>query len=1114
MLRFIIGTAGTGKTTRLREEICRAARDGKRVLVLVPEQYSFGTERALYRALGAAKAMGVEVLSFTRLCDLVFREYGGLAGEALEGPSRCLYMSLALSQCQEQLRLYSGRLHGPAFLSGLVEQISEFKNAGVRPEDLRRVSEEADPGALREKAGELALIYETYQAYVDRGHLDPEDSLMRACGMLEGQSFFAGAHVFLDAFKGFTAGEFRLLEQILPQAEEVWMAATADSLYDRSRGLGLFAPVTETTARLIRMAREAGVAVAAPVELTEPVRFASPELSALERGAFRAECESWDEIPEDIRLIPSRDPYDELRRISGEIGRLVREKGFRYRDILVVGRGLERYEQPIREVFENREIPFFMDRREKLSERPLAAALLCAADAVRFRMDTDEILRLVKTGLLGLSDREISLLERYCFVWDVRGRMWAEPFRANPSGFGEMTEQDARCLEETEGLRRRVAGPLLRLMERTELCSGAGFAEALFDYMAGCGMVQHLQDGPLSGDREFMEREAAAYSLLLDTMEQYAGALGEVQLPLARHAELFRLAVSAADMGRIPETLDQVTIGDAGRVRPDDPRAVFLIGATEGEFPARAAGGGFFSDPEREAMAALGVELSGTAQSRGLEETYFAYTALTCAGEKVFVSWPAADLKGGALYPSAIVRQVRRIFPRAPEARTADELDAVWNDRTAFEAFARRAREDSPRRAALLEFLQEAGRGEDARRAASPTPGSRWRMEDGKVSRRLFGPRMRLSPSRLEQYAQCRFAYFCAGGLGMKKLRRAELSPLQSGTVIHYVLQCMVSKYSGKGLLDLPESRRKEEIDLLLEDYLKASMGGEEGKSARFRYLFRRLSGLLQRLVARIAEEFAVSDFEPAAFELPISEQGGVQPLEFVTPAGARVTVEGVVDRADVMEKNGRRYVRVVDYKSGAKTFDLGDVYYGLNLQMLVYLFSICQNGGERLSGAVPAGVLYMPAKAGFLSASRDTGEKEAKKLQRQMLRMSGLLIDDLTVLQGMEHDVEGVFIPAKLKSDGSLDPKSSVASLEELGKIRRYVEKLICDMADTLREGEIQAVPVSHGDFDPCRYCDFRPVCGREDGDPQRAAEPLSRGEFFEKIEEGEGVGGEKMDR
>lgn len=1109
MLRFITGTAGTGKTVRLREEICRAAGNGESILVLVPEQYSFGTERALYRMLGAEKAMNVQVLSFTRLCNLIFREYGGLAGEVLEDTSRYLYMSLALSQCQEYLNIYADRLHGSAFISGMVAQISEFKNAGVRPEDLRRFGEEAPAGTLREKAEELALIYEAYQAYIDRGYLDPEDDLMRACKALEGQRFFEGVHVFIDAFKGFTAGEFRMLERILSQAEEVWMAAVTDSLYDHSHGFGLFVPVTDTTARLIRLAKEAGMAVAPPVEMLSPHRFCSPELTALERGVFRLECESWEEVPRDVALAAAADPYDELRRAAGEIGRLVREQGYRYRDILIVTRGLERYEQPLEDVFGSRSIPFFWDRREKLSDRPLAAALLCAVDAANLNMDTDGILRLVKTGLLGFSDRQASLLESYCFVWDIKGRMWAEPFRANPEGFGAMTEQSARVLEETELLRQKAAEPLLRLLERTKLCSGEGFAQALFDYMAECGMTEHLQNGPLAQDGEFMSREAAAYDMLLEILEQYAMALGKLRLPLARHAELFRLVVSAADMGRIPETLDQVAVGDAGRVRPDGPRAVFVIGANEGIFPAQPSGTGLLSDREREAMAEFGLELSGSSHSRSLEETYFAYTALTCASEKVFVSWPAADLRGNTLYPSSVVRQVEKVFPRVSEAGAADELEGVWNVRTAFEAFARRSKENSPQTAALLALLQERGRGEQARRALLPVSCGQWRMEDGKTAKQLFGARMQLSPSRLERYAQCRFAYFCAGGLGIKRLRKADFSPLESGSVIHYVLQCMVSKYSGKGLLALDTNSLRREIDKLIDDYLSLFMGGAEGRSARFRYLFCRLSDMLQKLVLRIAEEFSVSDFEPVEFELSIGAKGKVRPMELITASGARVSVEGVVDRVDTMEKNGRRYVRVVDYKSGTKTFDLCDVYYGINLQMLVYLFSICHNSGEDLSETVPAGVLYMPARTGSLSARRDITEEEAKRMRRQTLKMNGLLLDDLAVLQGMEHDLEGVFIPAKLKSDGSLDPRSSVASLAELGKIRRHVEKLICDMADTLRRGEVQALPVFRGDFDPCQHCEFRPVCTREEGDPQKTAEDMTRKEFFERIEEGEELGG-----
>ena len=366
---------------------------------------------------------------------------------------------------------------------------------------------------------------------------------------------------------------------------------------------------------------------------------------------------------------------------------------------------------------------------------------------------------------------------------------------------------------------------------------------------------------------------------------------------------------------------------------------------------------------------------------------------------------------------------------------------------------------------------------------------------------------MRISPSRAEQYYQCPFSYFCKAGLRISPRRRVEFNPIESGSLIHLVLEKMVKKYGGRGLSALDDARLEREVTEIIETDLSAKIANLDEMPARFRYLFRRLVGTLVRLLRRLAMEFAQSEFEPAAFELPINLEAEMKPLDLCAPDGTRVIVEGIVDRMDVLEREGVRYVRVVDYKSGHKSFNLSDVCYGLNMQMLIYLFSICENapGG----GAVPAGVLYMPARDSVVSAERGATEGEVRAEQQKRLRMNGILLEDREVLSAMEPGLAGLYIPVRTKKDGSFDAHSQLATLEQMGTIRRQVERLLIELADSLAGGKIDAAPVDGlSDYRPCDWCDYHAVCGHEDSDAVRKLAELDRAAALKAMEGDEADG------
>lgn len=1109
MLHLILGPAGSGKTTRLYEELEHWVQGGKKAILLVPEQYSFESEKALYRRLGPTGAARVEVLSFTRLCDRIFREYGGLAVNALTDTGKAMLMSLALGEVRDTLQIYARQVGSAAFVESLCAAVSEFKNGGVSPEELAAAARESGDAQLREKAAELSTIYEVYNALLESRYTDTADDLQRACRLVEDHPFFAGYGVFVDSFMTFMASEFRMLELAIGGAPHCTCAFCCDGMADQEGGNGVFSTAKKAIARLIRAARQSGVGVAVPEVLEGSHRFQNEELSCLERSFLRPRVIPCPGTSQWVQVAAAPSPWEEIQWVAANIAGLVREEGYRYSDVAVICRSLERYRTPVERIFTRYDIPCFFDRRVELESKPLTALLLSALEAVRGNYSTEAILRFAKNPALGLSAPELARLENYCYIWGVEGRHWLTPFENHPDGLSEAFDEAAVLqLEELNLLRARVIQPLKNLKGQLAQGDGISFAAGLFTLLEEVEAPRHLEDFAASLPPEeaalFLEEQSALWDALVDILDQFAQIVGEAGMSQQRLTDLLRLAIGKTDIGQRPQTLDQVMVGMADRIRPGEPRATFVIGAVEGEFPAVVTAGGVFTDQERTRLLEAGVELAQNIEEKSVYEKFYAYFAVTTPRERLYISYPKEDGKGGALAPSVILSQAAKILGCRLSPAAVDPIKAAANLPSAREAFSWVYHQDSPQRASLQAFLEERdGKLLDRMEAAQNRDG--YAIQSPVLARQLFGKRMRLSPSRVEQYFACPFGYFCASGLRIRPRRKVEFSPLESGSVIHFLLERMVSRYGGKGLSQLTQEQMHREVEELLTQYLSQRIDNMDALPTRFRYLFNRLVALVTRLLEQLGAEFSQSAFAPVAFELKIGADGPVKPLELTTPDGVTVSVEGVVDRVDVMEKDGKKYVRVIDYKSGSKTFNLSDIFYGLNMQMLIYLFSICQNGTGELEGALPAGVLYLPAKNVIVTADRGESDALVAAQQQKKRRMNGLILEDKDVVLGMEQDGKGVFIPAKLKADGELDARSSLASLEEMGQLKTKIEEEILAMAKELSAGKVEPLPVSGLGYDPCVYCEYRQVCGFEDGDRVRTIAELDKRAFF--AEGGEGI-------
>ncbi len=1109
MLRFVLGRAGSGKTEYLRRALAeKSAEDiGRPLIMLVPEQYSFETEKAILNLCGPRRANKIQVYSFTRLAEAVFRKEGGFAGRRLSDGGRRILMSCALSACEDRLEVYAGAAKSGRVTDLMLAAVNEMKLCGISPEQLTETAAKLGNTGLGKKLSEIGLLYGTFDALVAASYLDSRDDLTRLKETLVTSEFFSNAFVAVDSFEGFTAQETAVLLEILKKAEEVEISLCTDGT--DQQGTGLFALVERTRRRLTAAARENGIPVGEPVELTGAPRFHNENLKLIEAQLFCGGEALTSPDHEGVEVFEAADVYEEAEFVAASIRRLVEDRGWRYRDFSIICRSPERYYGSLDVALQKRDIPCFVSQPAKVDAQPVMRFVLGAFEAVQSGFSTADLLEILKTGISGFTAEEISALENYAFLWKLSGPAWREEFTRHPRGFGqEMTEEDEAELARLDHLRERLILPLQRFSFATKDASGAEISEAVFRLLQDFDLEETLPAYCLAledaGEASLAQKQVRVWELLMELLDQLHSILGDRKTDRERYYLLLREIVAAEDISEIPQTADQVLFGTAEQVRQSSPKAAFLIGAAQGEFPLSPKSSGVFSDAERKELISMDLPLGDPLEQKTVEERYLAYSVACAPSELVCVSWPRSA-GGEDKSPSELVSGVLAIFPTLEPLKDLPDEFYANSGEAAFSRMARRFRENTGEAAALRQLFEGdeeyAGRLQALKRAAGQRPA---RMEDRALAGRLFGEDMFLSPTQIETFHSCAFKYFCRYGLNARELRPAEVDVLQYGTLMHYLFEKAFRKAGEdeEDIFALSEEGLLERVRKWIEEYARINMGGLGSLSGRERYRLDRMAQSACKLIRRVKEELAQSKFSPRYFELSLG-RGAYPPLRVEDERGNTVTVGGTIDRADVYTApDGKEYVRVIDYKTGKKTFRLVDVLYGLNMQMLVYLAALVESGQQ-----FPAGILYMPAAEPSVTAERGEEDEKIRREADRQLRMSGLVLNSDQIIRAMEDGAKGRFIPASLNKDGSLGRFSSVLDEDSLRKVLNYSKSLIASMGEKLREGFLAAEP-SMVNQNACKYCPYGPVCGKEYSDKDVVQDRAGTQEVLRRMEE---KGGER---
>lgn len=1099
---MILGRAGAGKTTYLHELLCDKARDGHEgMILLVPEQDSFAHERAMLELLGERGAGAVEVLSFTRLGDALFRAFGGQAGRGLHDSQRALCMALALEAAKERLERFSGADERMA--PALLRLRRELSVSGVTPGEFYAAARKLGQSKLAE-LGEILQIYDALLEERFGGSGDAIQNLREQLEAPRGRAYFKGRIIAADAFLGFTPQELKVLGALLEQAGAVYVTLTLDSLHGPEEGV--FAHTRRTAAQLRRLAEQAGVPVAQPVVLSGMPRFfENPGLAALEQALAGG---AYDDVAAPCALFACGDIEAECACAARNIKRLLREEGYLCRDIAVLARDTEIYARPLYAALRRAGVPVFEDRRQPVAGQPLLRLVTAALEIAAEGFAPEAVMRWLKTGLTGMEDTDIAALENYALLWRVRGGAWLRDWDAHPQGLGQAADEASeRELEHLNQLRRRAVGPLERFRGEMRDCTGSSGAAVLDALLQEVQAPAALRLQRLALEENGRPAEALELSrvweVCMGMLDQLAETVGEQRVGAGRFAALFALSLSYQTLGELPQCLDAVTFGAADRARLPSPRAVFVLGFNDGVFPRVPGREGLINDRERAQLERLELVLQDPAPKQLAMERLIVYRSLTAARERLYVSWALRNAAGEELRPCSWVPWLRARFPglRVCDDQLLPPEERLEGESEGFTLLCETYGDNSALHAALQEYFRSkeeyAPRLAALERTVHTRPEALAISED--AARALYRGGRELSPSRVESYARCAFQYFCKYGLKARPQRTADFDPLLRGNALHAALERVLRLHGVDGLLAMSPPRRRAHMDECMDDFA-ARMLPTGALPARATYLYRRLHDIAGQVLERMLAQFGASRFRPVAYELTIADGADIKPYEITLPGGETLRLGGKADRVDCAEVNGKRYFRVVDYKTSGKEFSLGDVFDGLGLQLLVYLFAIWESGDPAFAGALPAGVLYEQARDPVLSSlAREMPPEEIERQKQEKTRADGFILEDADVLLAMEEGGAGLYLPARLGKGG---PERNVLSLAQLGKLRRAADGVLAEMAGRMRGGEIPAVPLRSATHTPCDYCEYQAVCGHEPGMRERFGNEMKFEEAVEALE------------
>ena len=1084
-LKIIYGRAGSGKTEYCFQEIQEKIKQGEKVYIVTPEQFSFTAEKNLMEVIETSAVMQAEVLTFARMAYRVFLEVGGRT-------------EICLSDCGTNMLLYDvldNEKNKLKFLGkssknvGIIHRLfTEFKKRQINSQQVKEVIEKIDDRYLKEKLTDILQLQEAYENKIPENYMDSADRLNKLADKIPESTMFNNSIIYLDEFAGFTKQEYGIIERLLKKAKQVNVTICTDELEENSNmETDLFYANKITALRLIELAKSNNIQIQKPVILRKNYRFKVPELAHLEKNIYRTEREIYSEEPHNIELSIAMNPYAEIENVAKKITNLVREENYRFKEIAIIAKNIDTYSAITKAVFSQYDIPVFIDKTRDLSQPIFVQFLLAFLDIFSKNWSSEAVFSYLKTGLIDISREDIFKLENYCLNWGIKGKKWY----ADDWNFGNLNKEE---IEYINNVRKLVVEPLIEFKKKLETNRTVkNISGQIYYFLKENKIFENLEKKEKAleemGEKELANDYRVSIKVVMEVLDELVNLFGEQQINFEKYRELLKIGLENKELGAIPGVQDEVVMGDVDRSRSHKVRAVFILGINDGVFPSNCKEEGFLDDKDREKLKEENIELAKGTMEQLYDERFNIYKALSVAEERLYLSYTSTDSEGKAIRPSVLLTDLKKIFPKLVEkSNIFENNNSVYLEKSSFNE--------------LLEQIHKLKQGEKIEpiwysvyNYYKNEPQWNNKLEEAlkglnytnlpeqineRLMNKLYGNTLHTSVSRLEQYRKCPFSFHLKYGLKLKDPIVYTIKPIDTGTFMHEVIEEFFEKVK-ENKLDLEQIGQEELKQIVIEiidNKLKISKYYNLTSNAKFRTLTRRLKKIVIKSMEYIVAQLVNSKFKVLSCEMEFKKGATYPPIVMQLENGKKVEITGKIDRVDIAETEKGSYFRIIDYKSSVKKVDLNEVIYGLQIQLLTYMNELTQTKlGET------AGILYFNLVDFLIHSKKNLTEEELEQELKKKYKMQGLVLADVKIVKQMDTKLEKGYsdtIPVYLDKDGNVSPKlSSSLSKEEFKRLQKKVTQTVKEISSQILQGDISLKPYYNKDKKTaCEYCLYKSIC------------------------------------
>lgn len=1127
-LRFIIGRAGTGKTALCMEEIIKQQHTGsRRQILIVPEQFTSQAERDLIAKSGQNAILTAEVLSFGRLAHRVFSKKGIGNRVPLGDIGKSMALRKILLQEKEHITYFQSILEQPGFIDQLGLTISEFFQYRITPEQTEAFSQsDTLTHGAREKLKDLTHIHRSYLAFLQQEYISADETLGLLAERLDDTLGFANTEFWLDGFYGFTPQEYSVIRRLLMLAPQVNITLTMDKNSFYGAFLPPSAPFYEpyvTKKKLTTLAEECGLSPIPPTILEGNKRAETIALQNLEREYFYSFFRKAP-LAESVHITACPNLQEEIRFAAGKILRLIREEHLRFRDFAIVTNAMELYEKNLRGILEEYQIPCFIDARRETTSHPLVSLLTAFLDILVYDFKYEAMFAYLKSGLTPLTTEEIDLLENYVLAYGIKGYKWKQ----EDWTYG-LIREGAETIETINALREKVMAPFAPFLSlsKEKSISFHAFIALIFQHLDSLHVAETLEswanESAAAGNLNRAEEHRQIWQLVLDVLEKADAILGKEEMPLKNMAKILEAGLEKCTMGVIPPTADCLLIGDLERSRLPEIKYLFVLGVNEGILPSPATAQGIFTEAERELLTAEGMELANGGKRKSFEENFLIYRGLTKPSRGLWLTYAAADNEGAERFPSSLIENLRKldetlsIQPMPPFTLEETSPEAAFHLLGGEMRNHTKETPISPLWQEIYHFFAENEHWKKRLSLLKTGIGSSGKAErlSPKTVKALYGKNILSSVSRLERFAGCPFSFFAEYGLKAEERRLYQLHTPDLGSLFHEVLELFSNQLEENSIQwkDLTKEKTETLIHACVDEAAPRLGDRILMESAANQYLIRRLKRVSTKAAWTLIQHIQMGDFVPAGYEVGFGVHEKLPPIVITLADGGSLILNGKIDRVDLLDAEGTRYVKIIDYKSGNKTFHFQDIYYGLQLQLLIYLDAYLKYYQKTGADLKPGGVFYFRIAEPTLSLDKEVPAEIIEQALYEKMQMSGLLLQEDVIIESLDRSLKAegatnfsgssAIIPVGFTKKGTLSASSNLATEEQYAAILDFVTQRTKELGEAMKAGIITPAPFQDGQRTPCSYCKYRSICRHTyDEKPKwRKLKKISKNDFWEEL-------------